>query len=78
MEGYETSFIENFVLEYYADHMLDKLNNLKQGENSVDVSYHDLKFHMMSCGFEECEETTEIRFLKGLNIEIPDKLLHET
>jgi hypothetical protein len=71
-------FREIFVPEYYADHMLDKLNNLKQGKNSVDVYYHDLKFCMMSCGLEEYEEATEIRFLKGLNIEIQDKLLHET
>jgi hypothetical protein len=29
-----------------------------------------LKFHIMHCGLEECEEAKEIRFLRGLNTEI--------
>jgi hypothetical protein len=32
----------------------------------------------MHCGLEECEEATENRFLRGLNTEIHDMLLHET
>jgi hypothetical protein len=32
----------------------------------------------MRCGLEECEEATENRFLRGLNTEIQDMLLHET
>jgi hypothetical protein len=32
----------------------------------------------MRCGLEECKEDTENRFLRGLNIEIQDMLLHET
>jgi hypothetical protein len=32
----------------------------------------------MRCGLEECEETTKNRFLRGLNTEIQDMLLHET
>jgi hypothetical protein len=32
----------------------------------------------MSYDLEECEEATENRFLRGLNIEIEDMLLHET
>ena len=70
-------FRERFVPEYYANHMFDKLNSLEQGKNSVDLYYHNLKFHMLHCGLEECEEATEIRFLKGLNVEIRDRILHE-
>jgi hypothetical protein len=32
----------------------------------------------MCCGLEECEEATKNRFLRGLNTEIHDMLLHET
>jgi hypothetical protein len=58
--------------------LLAKLKNLKQGDNSIETYYHNLKFHIMRCGLEECEEATENRFLRGLNTEIQDMLLHET
>jgi hypothetical protein len=32
----------------------------------------------MRCGLEECKKATENRFLRGLNTEIQDMLLHET
>jgi hypothetical protein len=71
-------FRKECVPEYYADYLLDKLNNLKQGDNFIETYYHNLKFHIMCCGLEECEEATENRFLRGLNTEIQDMLLHET
>jgi hypothetical protein len=40
--------------------------------------YQYLKFHIMRCGLEQCEEATENRFLRGLNTKIWDMLLHET
>jgi hypothetical protein len=66
------------VLEYYADYLLTKLNNFRQRDNSIETYYHNLKFHIMRCSLEECEEATENRFLGGLNTEIQDMLLHET
>jgi hypothetical protein len=71
-------FRKECVPEYYADYLLAKLNNLKQGDNSIETYYHNLKFHIMRCGLEEFEEATENRFLRGLNTEIQDILLHET
>jgi hypothetical protein len=71
-------FRKECVHEYYADYLLAKLNNLKQGDNSTETYYHNLKFHIIHCGLEECEEATENRFLRGLHIEIQDMLLHET
>jgi hypothetical protein len=71
-------FRKECVPEYYADYLLDKLNGLKQGDNSIETYYHNLKFHIMHCGLEECEEATENRFLRWLNTEIQDMLLHET
>jgi hypothetical protein len=58
--------------------LLAKLNSLKQCNNSIETYYHNLKFHIMRCDLEECEEATENRFLRGLNTEIQDMLLHET
>jgi hypothetical protein len=58
--------------------LLAKLNSLKQGDNSIETYYHNLKFNIMRCGLEECEEATENRFLRGLNTKIQDMLLHET
>jgi hypothetical protein len=71
-------FRKECVTEYYADYLLAKLNNLKQGDNSIETYYHNLKFHIVRCGLEECEEATKNRFLRGLNTEIQDMLLHET
>jgi hypothetical protein len=58
--------------------LLAKLNNLKQGDNSIETYYHNLKFYIMRCGLKECEEATENRFLRGLNTKIQDMLLHKT
>jgi hypothetical protein len=71
-------FRKECVPQHYANYLLSKLNNLKQGVNSIKTYYHNLKFHIMCCGLEECEEATENRFLRGLNTEIQDMLLHKT
>jgi hypothetical protein len=71
-------FRKGCVPEYYADYLLANLNNLKQGDNSIETYYHNLKFHIVRCGLEECEEATENRFLSGLNTEIQGMLLHKT
>jgi hypothetical protein len=71
-------FRKECVPEYYADYLLAKLNSLKQGANSIETYYHNLKFHIMRCGLEECEEATENGLLRGPNTEIRDMILHET
>jgi hypothetical protein len=71
-------FRKECIPEYYANYLLAKLNSLKQGDNSIETYYHNLKFLIMRCGLEECEEATENRFLRGLNTKIQDMLLHET
>jgi hypothetical protein len=75
MKGF---FRKECVPEYYGDYLLVKLNSLKQGDNSIETYYHNSKFHVMQCGIEECEEAMENRFLRGLNTEIQDMLLHGT
>jgi hypothetical protein len=71
-------FRNECVPEYYANYLPAKLNSLKQVDNSIETYYHNLKFHIMRCGLEECDEATENRFLRGLNTKIQDMLLHET
>jgi hypothetical protein len=65
-------FRKECIPEYYANHLLAKLNSLKQSANSIE------KFHITRCCLEECEEGTKNRFLRGLNTEIQDMILHET
>jgi hypothetical protein len=55
-------FRKECVPEYYADYLLAKLNSLKQGANSIETYYHNLKFHIMRCGLEECEKLLKIDF----------------
>jgi hypothetical protein len=69
-------FRKECVPEYYADYLLAKLNSLKQGANSIETYYHNFKFHITRCGLEECEEDTANRFLRELNTEIQNMLLH--
>jgi hypothetical protein len=57
--------------------LLAKLHGLKQGGKSVAVYNNDVKFRMLHCGLEECEEAIENRFLVGHNTKILDRLLHE-
>jgi hypothetical protein len=57
-------FRKECVPEYYANYLLDKLNNLKQGDNSIETYYHNLKFHIIRRGLEECEEATEIVLMR--------------
>jgi hypothetical protein len=71
-------FRKEYVPEYYVDHLLTKLNSLKQSANSIETYYHNLKFHIMRFGLEECDEATENRFLREFNTEIQDMILHET
>jgi hypothetical protein len=74
----KTVFREYFIPEYYADHLLAKPQSLKQGNNTVETYYLDLQILMLQCGLIECEDATENRFLRGLNKEIYDILVHET
>jgi hypothetical protein len=50
-------FFRKECVLYYADYLLAKLNSLKQGDNSIETYYHNLKFHIMRCGLEECEKS---------------------
>ena len=63
-------FRDAFVPAYYADHLLAKLDNLKQGSRTVKEYYHVFKICIMFGGLDECMEDVMSRFMKGLNFEI--------
>jgi hypothetical protein len=64
MKDMKRIFRKECIHEYCTNYLLAKLNSLKQGDNSIETYYHNLKFHIMRCGLEECEEGTENRFLR--------------
>jgi hypothetical protein len=55
----KTVLREYFILKYYADHLLVKLQSLKQGSNTIETYYLELQILMLQCGLIECEEATE-------------------
>jgi hypothetical protein len=71
-------FREAFILAYYVDHLLAKLDNLKQGSSTVNEYYHEFKICMLFGSLDECKKDVMSRFMKGLNSEIQTTLIHET
>jgi hypothetical protein len=59
-----------FVPSYHARYLLHKLQQLRQGNKSVEEYYQELQIGMMICGLVENEEAAMARFLGGLNREI--------
>jgi hypothetical protein len=62
---------------YYARDMLNKLQQLRQGNKSVEEYYQELQMGMLRCNIEEGEESAMARFLGGLNREIQDILAYK-
>jgi hypothetical protein len=71
-------FREIFIPAYYVDHLLVKLDNLKQGSSTVNEYYHEFKICVLFGGLDECKKDVISRFMKGLNYEIQTMLIHET
>ena len=61
-----------FVPSYYARDMLNKLQRLRQGTNSIEEHYQELQTGMLRCGLVENNDAAMTRFLGGLNCEIQD------
>jgi hypothetical protein len=71
-------FREAFIPAYYVDHLLTKLDNLKQGSSTVHEYCHEFKICVLFGGLDERKKDVMIRFMKGLNSEIQTMLIHET
>jgi hypothetical protein len=63
-----------FVPSYYARDLINKLQQLKQGANSVEENYQELQIGMLRCNLEERDDAAMARFVVGLNREIKDIL----
>ena len=68
----KTSMRTRWVPPYYQRELLQKLQRLRQGKNSVEEYYQELQTGMIRCGIVEENEAMLARFLGGLNREILD------
>ena len=59
-----------WVPPYYQRELLQKLQRLRQGKNSVEEYYQELQTGMIRCGIVEENEAMLARFMGGLNKEI--------
>src|SRR6266540_2180712 len=66
-----------FVPSYYARDLLYKLQQLRQGTQSVEEYYQELQIGLLRCGLVENEEAAMARFVGGLNREIQDILAYK-
>jgi hypothetical protein len=71
-------FREAFIPAYYVDHLLTKLDNLKQGSSTMNEYYHKFKICVLFGSLDECKKDVMSRFMKGLNSKIQIMLIHET
>ena len=66
----KTAMRTRWVPPYYQRELLQKLQRLRQGKNSVEEYYQELQTGMIRCGIVEENEAMLARFLGGLNREI--------
>ena len=57
----------HWVPPYYQRELLQKLQRLRQGKNSVEEYYQELQTNMIRCGIVEDNEAMLARFMGGLN-----------
>ena len=66
-----------FVPSYYARDLLHRLQQLRQGNKSVEEYYQELQMGVLRCNLVGDEEPAMARFLGGLNREIQDILAYK-
>jgi hypothetical protein len=71
-------FQDEYVPEHYANCLLAKVDNLKQGSSTVKKYYPTFKICVIFGGLEECGEDNMSRFMKGLNSEIRTLLIRKS
>ena len=62
MESFESCNETTFFPPYYHRELLRKLEQLKQGSNTIHAYYQDFKSYMHHCDIEESEDDTMNRF----------------
>src|ERR671910_1724112 len=63
----KTAMRTRWVPPYYQRELLQKLQRLRQGKNSVEEYYQELQTGMIQCGIVEENEAMLARFMGGLN-----------
>jgi hypothetical protein len=63
-----------FVPEHYKRDMYNKLQQLTQGDKSVDEYYKEMELLMIRIGTKEEPEATMSRFFNGLNLDVQDRV----
>src|SRR3954464_4749056 len=66
----KTAMRTRWVPPYYQRQLLQKLQRLRQGKNSVEEYYQEFQTGLIRCGIVEENEAMLARFLGGLNREI--------
>ena len=66
----KTAMRTRWARPYYQSELLQKLQRLRQGKNSVEEYYQELQIGMIRCGIVEENEAMLARFIGGLNREI--------
>ena len=66
----KTAMRTRWVPPYYQRELLQKLQRLRQGKNSVEEYYQELQTSMIRCGIVEDNEAMLACFMGGLNREI--------
>ena len=66
---------KRFVPTYYYRELYSKLQNLRQGNRSIEEYYKEIEVAMAQANIEEDREDTMARFLAGLNWEIQNKVV---
>ena len=61
---------KRFIPTYYYQELYNKLQNLRQGNQSVEEYYKEMEVSMFRANIEEDREATMVRFLASLNCEI--------
>ena len=61
---------KRFAPTYYYQELYNKLQNLRQGNRSVEEYYKEMEVAMARVNIEEDPDATMARFLAGLNREI--------
>ena len=59
-----------WVPSYYQRELLQKLQCLRQGKNSIEKYYQELQTSMIRCGIVEVNEAMLACFMGGLNKDI--------
>ena len=60
---FKMHFRDAYIPAYYIDHLLSKLQKLKQGSRTVKQYYHDFNICVLFGGLDECMEETMSRFM---------------